>query len=119
MPRDTSFHDYIIDLLADMPGITSRSMFGGWGIYKDRIFFGLISDGELYFKVGAGNRAEYEKAMSRSFVYSANGKKITMSYWLVPEEVLEDRETLSEWVEKAVTEARKATKKPHHIKGGP
>ncbi len=100
-----------MDLLADVPGITSRTMFGGWGIYKNRMFFGLISDGALYFKVGNGNRAEYEKMGSEPFAYYSERKNITLSYWLVPEEILENRDVLSEWVENAVTEAQKTKKR--------
>lgn len=33
---NSDFHDYVInDLLSEIPGITSRKMFGGYGIYKD------------------------------------------------------------------------------------
>jgi len=111
MPRDTSFHDYVIDLLSDISGITSRSMFGGWGIYKDKIFFALIANGKLYFRVGNDTRAHYEKYESHPFVYDTKGKKITMSYWLLPEEILEDQEILIKWVDDAVEEAKKSKKK--------
>ena len=34
MPKDQSFHDYVVnDVLVGISGITSRAMFGGWGIY--------------------------------------------------------------------------------------
>ena len=110
MPRDTSFHDYVMDLLDDIPGITSRAMFSGWGIYKNKVFFALISNGELYFKVGEGNRADFEHQKSHPFVYNNKGKKTMMSYWLVPEEILEDPEVLFEWVEKAVLESKQSKK---------
>lgn len=107
MPRDTTFHDYVVhDLLATMPGITSRAMFGGWGIYRDEKIFAIIVEGELYFKVDDTNRADFEKFgsdRSHAFVYAkVGGKTATMSYWLVPEEVMEDREKLFDFVDKAV-----------------
>ena len=33
------------DLLAQMSGVTARAMFGGYGVYKDGVIFGIIVDG--------------------------------------------------------------------------
>ncbi|MBI5644609.1 TfoX/Sxy family protein [Candidatus Kaiserbacteria bacterium] len=102
MARDNEFHDYVMgDVLSDITEITSRAMFGGWGIYKDKKIFALIADGELFFKVGDSNRADYESRGSRPFQYTNNGKTYSMSYWLLPEEIMQDRDELVEWVEKA------------------
>ena len=96
MPKDQSFHDYVVhDILTDLPAISSKSMFGGWGIYQHGVIFAIIADGELYFKIGDHNRAQFEAMNSHPFTYSKkDGKTATMQYWLVPEEVLEDRERL-------------------------
>ena len=108
MPKDTSFHDYVVfDLLADIQGITSRAMFGGWAIYENEAIFGIIVEGELYFKVDDNNRSEFERAGSHPFVYTKrDGKPITMSYWLVPEDITEDRERLRDLVERSVAISR-------------
>ncbi len=107
--KDRSFHDYIVhDLMGQIPGITSRAMFGGWGIYKGGVIFAIIVDGELYFKVDDSNRPEFKRMESRAFVYAKKGgKRITMSYWLVPEDVLEDQERLSELIDKSAAISRK------------
>lgn len=104
MMKDKSFHDYIIyDLLGDVPDITSQAMFGGWAIYKKGIIFGIITAGELYFKVDEENRPEFERMESHPFVYSKNdGKPITMSYWFVPEDIMEDKEKFYNLIEKSV-----------------
>ena len=89
--------------MGHISGITSRRMFGGYGIYKDKVFFGLIAEGILYFKVGASTQREYEKRNSKPFTYSRkNGKVVTMSYWEVPEEIMNGREHLEEWAEESV-----------------
>lgn len=98
------------DALAGIPGITSRAMFGGWGIYKDKKIFGLIADGELYFKVDETTKPEYESYGSRPFTYTNRGKTYAMSYWLVPEEVLERPDEIYEWVEKAAHAGGKKSK---------
>lgn len=109
MTNDKSFHDYIVyDLLGNIPGIASRAMFGGWAIYKNGSIFGIIASGELYFKVDVENRLEFERMGSHPFVYAKhNGKPVTMSYWLVPEDVMEDREKLCDLMEKSVSISRK------------
>ncbi len=109
MAKDRSFHDYIVyDLLGDVPGITSRTMFGGWAIYKNGTIFGIIVAAELYFKVDGENRSEFEQAASHPFVYAkSDGKSITMSYWLVPEEIMEDKERFYNLIEKSVAISRK------------
>lgn len=100
----SSFHDYVVrDLLAGLPGITSKRMFGGWGLYKAGVIFGIIVNGELYFKVDESNQKEYEVLGSRPFVYTKKaGKPVSMSYWFVPGAVLENRPKLYAWVEQSV-----------------
>lgn len=36
-------------------------MFGGWAVYKNRVIFAIIVNGELYFKIEENNCAEFEK----------------------------------------------------------
>ncbi|HKY64385.1 MAG TPA: TfoX/Sxy family protein [bacterium] len=108
MKQDQSFRDYVVqDLLGNIPGIHSRAMFGGWGIYKDGVIFAIIVDGALYFKVDESNREEFERRESRPFVYSrGKHRSTTMSYWLVPEEIMEDPEELDRWIERSVQVSR-------------
>ncbi|MEK7559368.1 MAG: TfoX/Sxy family protein [Patescibacteria group bacterium] len=109
---DRSFHGFVIEeVLREIPGITSRSMFGGWGIYKDGIFFALIADNQLYFKVDDSNKKDYQNLGSEPFVYESKHGKMTMSYWLLPEEVMSDKERLKDWVDKSVEASIKSKKK--------
>ncbi len=112
MKRDQSFHDYVVgDLLRDVPGISSRAMFSGWGVYARGIMFGIIIDGELYVKVNDRNKEEFQKRGSHPFTYTTkNRKPTTMSYWVVPDEVLEDKEQLYQFVDAAI-EAQRNSKK--------
>ncbi len=106
------YADYILDLLEPLGNIKVRKMFGGFGFYKDTVFFALIATNVLYFKVGDNNRSFYEARGSKPFCYEReNGKTVSMSYWEVPIDVLEDRDILTEWVYQAVIAAR-LTKKP-------
>ncbi|EQA45216.1 TfoX N-terminal domain protein [Leptospira broomii serovar Hurstbridge str. 5399] len=105
----SSFLEYAQDRLKVCGPITVKSMFGGYGVYSGNRIFGMIINDLLYFKVGPGNQAEYEAASMSPFTYEGkNGKPIRMSYWQVPEEILEDDEDLRYWFRKAMAEAAKA-----------
>jgi len=45
-----SFKDFIVDQLSDLEDLECRAMFGGYGLYQDDIFFGILYKGRLYFK---------------------------------------------------------------------
>ena len=105
----TEYVDYILDILSPLENINARKMFGGYGIYKNAIFFALIIDDVLYFKVGNANLPDYKAKNSTPFSYtSKNGKSVAMSYWEVPPDILENHNELARWVEKSVAVAQSA-----------
>lgn len=95
----SDFVQYVVeDLLSGVKGVSARAMFGGHGVYRDGVIFGIVVDDVLYFKVGKTNLKQYEAAGSSPFTYLAKGrKKVAMSYWEVPANVLDDRTALAEW----------------------
>lgn len=110
---DKNFHDYVVnDVMRDIPGITSRAMFGGYGIYRSGVFFAIIEDGKIWLRVDDSNKGDFEEMGSNAFTYSMkDGRIMTMAYWDLPEEILENREELEMWVEKSVQAAIKSKKK--------
>lgn len=104
MNKNVAFHDYVVhDLLADVPHVSSRAMFGGYGIYKDGNIFAIIVDGALYLKATDKTKTFFVERGSHAFTYAKkNGKSYTMNYWFVPEEILENREVFSRWVAVAI-----------------
>ena len=95
------FLEYVLsEVLADIEGISSRAMFGGYGIYKDGVIFAIIADEQLYFKVDETTRSDYEQYGSHPFVYSqGKHKATTMSYWALPADIQEDKTELAQWVQ--------------------
>lgn len=112
MTRKNDYLEYILEILEPFGNITYKSMFGGYGIYKSGLVFAIIVDGELYFK-GDKEQADefYESEGSNKFGYESKGKIVTMSYWKVPADVLEDEELLAKWFEFAYNAALKSKKK--------
>ena len=103
----TSFLDFVLDQLQLVAGLRARSMFGGVGLYAEDVFFGIVAEDTLFFKIDEHTRKDYEAAGSAPFKpYQEPG--ITMSYYSVPAAVLEDPSLLTEWAIRAVTVAKHA-----------
>ena len=111
--KNRAFHDHILlDVFADIPGITSKSMFGGWGFYKDGIIFAIIAENQLYFKVDDINLPNFEKLNSHPFLYQKdNNKQTTMPYWQLPESIWDDPHELKKWVDESVQASMRSKKK--------
>ncbi len=98
---NSGFVDYIIDLLSQYGNISSRRMFGGYGLYLNKIIFAIIIDDELYFKADSDLALEYSKAGSYPFTYQKNNKTVALSYWYVPAEIIETQDLLKDWFNKS------------------
>lgn len=113
MPASKEYLEYVLDQLESFGPVVSKRMFGGVGLYSDALFFGLIDDDILYFKVDDLTRAGYLKAKSKGFDPYGDGNA-SLSYYSVPADVLEDTDELRVWATAAVEAARRkaATRKP-------
>jgi DNA transformation protein len=112
VPGD-SFKDFALDQLAALPGLRARAMFGGHGLYAGATFFGILFEGRLYFKVSARTRGAYEARGMGPFTYELPARTITMSYYEVPADVLENREEVIAWARAALrVSAAKTPAKP-------
>jgi DNA transformation protein len=99
--------DILIDALSRSGSVTGRRMFGGIGVYFNGIFFAIIDDGMLYFRVSETTRAEFEAEGSSPFTYATKkGPAQLGSYWRLPERWLDDPEDLRGWAEWAIAAAR-------------
>jgi DNA transformation protein len=105
------FREFVLDQLAGVPQLRSKAMFGGVGLYSGERFFGIVAADELFFKADDINRGTYEAAGSEPFRPVA-GRPVTMSYWRVPIEVLEDATELAAWAREAVRAAGAAAVRP-------
>lgn len=111
MAVSPSFRTFILEQLGRVvPKIRARSMFGGVGIYAGDVFFALIDDDTLYFKVDDVNRPDFvARAMGPFRPYGEDGGE--MQYYEVPADLLEDPEALRPWAERAIAAAGRKKKK--------
>jgi DNA transformation protein len=102
------FRQFVLDQLEPVGGVVPRSMFGGVGLYRDDVFFGIVAGDVLYLKVDDGNRADYEAAGARPFMPYPK-RSATMRYYAVPVGVLENPDELSAWARKALAAAARTS----------
>jgi len=57
--KDESYKDFVLDQLQELAGVEARRMFGGFGLYQDELFFGILHKGRLYFKIDGSTVGEY------------------------------------------------------------
>lgn len=115
MKHDSALSDHVFDLLAPLGGVIRRYMFGGWGFYKDGLFFALIADGVLYFKTGPCNVQDFLDAGLAQWAYPTDKGPMKMSYHAAPEAALENPRLMLLWARKglaAATEAKAKKPKP-------
>lgn len=115
MPIKTNaFLSYILDKLEAVGQVHARMMFGGYGLFMHEIMFGIVIYDELYFKVGDNNRPDFEDVSTGPLIYAGKHKPVTLSYWRVPEYVIEKEIVFQRWVEaayKAAIDAQEGKKK--------
>ena len=67
-------------------------MFGGYGVYHNGLMFALVAEDTLYLKADAENSGYFEKEGLGPFEYNKKGTLMKMSYYLAPDEIMDDRE---------------------------
>jgi len=111
MPRD-DFADHCAELLASAGPVRRRRMFGGHGLYVDDLFVAVIAGERLYLKTDAHTTAAFEAAGGERFVYEAQGRTVTLSYWTPPAEAMDSPALMAPWVRLAVQAALAARATP-------
>ncbi len=110
MAVSDEYLDFVLDQLDSVGTVVWKRMFGGVGLYLDGLFFAIIENDTLRFKVDVSNRAVYEDAGMGPFrPYKDKGH--TMNFYEVPVEVLEERQELAVWARDAFGVAEMAKSK--------
>lgn len=104
----SGFRDFVLGQLAEIRGLYARSMFGGIGLYGDGVFFGIVAGDVVYLKVDDASRRDYERAGARPFKPYPD-RQVSLQYYSVPSEIVEDALILTEWARRAVAVAAAAS----------
>ena len=113
MAVSPDFRAFVEDQIGRVAPVRSRPMFGGLGLYSADLFFGVVDDDVVFFKVDDETRARYVERGMKPF--DPMGAPMN-GYWQVPPEVMEDADELASWVQESLGVAERAGRKPRRRK---
>lgn len=76
-----------------------RPMFGGFALFKDGTYFGIVSQGSLFFRVNDCTRQKYIAEGSHPLV--SGGRYTFANTYKVPQSALENEDELLELAQEA------------------
>ncbi len=109
MAVNEDYLNYIKDQLIEFGDIEVKKMFGGAGLYRDGVIFGIIGGGVFRLKADDTNQKDFE-AKGMGPLRSEKMKNI-MPYWEVPADILDNRTELAKWAAKSFKVAQRTAKK--------
>jgi len=111
------FIELLRELLADIGPLGVRRMFGGTGLFADGLMFGIVIDDVLYLKADDATRGDFEAEGLAPFSYQRNGRAVDLSYWQIPERLLDDADEMRLWARRAMGVAKSAAVKTRRRAG--
>ena len=89
-----------------------RRIFGKTGVFCDGLMFGMVTDNVLYFRVDDHNREAFKEAESAPRLnYEKQGRTIDLSFWRVPERLLDEPDEFVAWARIAMAAADRVAAK--------
>lgn len=100
MKRDPSRFD---DLFHHFGRIALRRMFGGEGIFVGDLMIGIVIEDQIYLKANDATRGDFLVEDAKPFTYRRGKEQAatSLSYYTVPERLLDDPEEFAVWARKA------------------
>ncbi|HEX3520875.1 MAG TPA: TfoX/Sxy family protein [Stellaceae bacterium] len=112
MVASDTFGEFLRDQLAPLGRVTLRRMFGKTGVFCDGVMIGMVTEDTLYFRVDDHNRAAFKEAGSfPPLSYEKKGCTIDLSFWRVPDRLLDEPDEFVRWAREALAAARRVAAK--------
>src|SRR5262245_39677475 len=106
MVASDAFAEFLREQLAPLGHITMRRMFGKTGVFCDGVMFGMVTENTLYVRVDDQNRAMLKEAESYPPLnYEKKGCTIDLSFWRMPERLMDEPDELVTWARAALAAA--------------
>ena len=106
MVASDSFADFLREQFAPLGHVTLRRMFGKTGVFCDGLMFAMVTEDTLYVRVDNHNQADFAEARSSPPLnYEKKGRTIDLSFWRVPERLLDEPDELVLWARAALAAA--------------
>jgi DNA transformation protein and related proteins len=108
MVASAAFAEFLCEQMAPLGHITMRRMFGKTGVFCEGVMFGMVADDTLYVRVDDQNRATFKEAESSPPLnYEKQGRTIDLSFWRVPERLIDEPDELFIWARAALAAAHR------------
>ena len=119
MVASADFAEFLCEQLAPLGRISMRRMFGKTGVFCDGVMLGMVTENTLYFRVDELNRETFREAESAPPLnYRKKGTLIDLSFWRVPERLIDEPDELVVWARSALAAARRvAVKRGYSTRG--
>ena len=103
MVASDGFAEFLREQLSPLGRLTMRRMFGKTGVFCDGLMFGMITEDTLYVRVDDHNKAVFKEAEAAPPLnYEKKGRTIDLSFWRVPERLLDEPDELVLWARAAL-----------------
>jgi len=93
------FVEYLKEAFRAFGPVHARRMFGGHGICFEGVMIGLVADDVLYLKADPESAPKFTEHGLPQFKYRKGDKMVGMSYYLAPEETLENPSEMRAWAQ--------------------
>lgn len=108
MVASADFAEYLRELLAPLGPVAMRRMFGKTGVFCEGVMFGMVTENTLYLRVDDQNRVAFKEAESfPPLNYEKRGRTIDLSFWRVPERLMDEPDELVAWARAALAAAHR------------
>jgi DNA transformation protein len=97
--------NYVEEQLAFLGRISTKSIFGGIGIFVDERLLGIVMEDKLYLHTDANNLQVYQQRGMPQFKPYPNAFDLTTDHHEVPPDIVNDAEQLKIWGERALNAA--------------
>ena len=108
MVASDAYAEFLREQLAPLGCLALRRMFGKTGVFCNGLMFAMVADDTLYVRVDEHTGAAFaESASAPPLNYEKGGRSIDLSFWPVPERLLDEPEELLVWARIALGAARR------------
>lgn len=102
MPLTPGFYASTLEVLSSVRPIRAKKMFGGAGIYLDEVFFAILDDDRIFFKVDSETVSAYEAMGMGPWML---GDEAQSNYRELPPAIYNDLDRLGEWMDASAAAA--------------
>ena len=101
--------EFLEELFAPVGRIQLKRMFGGLGAFSDGLMFAIVIAEIIYLKADAETWAAFEAESCTPFVCPRkDGRAVSLSYWRMPERLIDEPDEFVAWSRQAIAVARRA-----------